>query len=378
MRIGIDYSAGVNQSAGIGRFVRSLVSAIAEVDEHNRYVLLHAAPNPGRAVEMPDAPNFSARRLPLRERLLTILWHRMHLPVAADRLIGPLDIFHAPDFVLPPVQSAVKLVTVHDLAFLIHPECAHERLRKFLERAVPRSIEKADYILADSENTKSDVVCLMDADPDRVFVVPGGVDERFQPAAPERVQHTCERLGLNAPYILGVGTIEPRKNWPRLIDAYARFRTRTGFSHQLVIAGRPGWLSESTYQAAERSPYREDIHLTGFTSDEDLISLYSGAEVFACPSLYEGSVLPVLEAMACGAPVVCSNTSCFPESAEGAALLVSPTDPEDIAEGLEQVSSDPKLRERLRAQGASRAAEFSWTRSARHLVDIYERVAAAA
>src|SRR5437867_2937685 len=123
---------------------------------------MHAAPNPGRIPQVPTAPNFAVRRLPLRERFMTILWHRLQVPFSPDRLLGALDIFHAPDFVLAPVKSKVKLLTVHDLAFLIHPECAHERLRKFLEAAVPRSIERADYILADSENTKSDVVCLMD------------------------------------------------------------------------------------------------------------------------------------------------------------------------------------------------------------------------
>jgi glycosyltransferase involved in cell wall biosynthesis len=378
VRIGIDYSAAVNQSAGIGRFVRNLVSAIAEVDPRNDYVLLHAAPNQGRTPEIPDASNFSVRRLPLRERFMTILWHRLHVPFSPDRLMGNLDIFHAPDFVLPPVKSRVKLLTVHDLAFLIHPECAHEGLRKFLEQAVPRSIERADYILADSENTKSDVVCLMDADPDKVFVIPGGVDDRFTPAGAGAVQSTRDTYGITEPYILGVGTIEPRKNWPRLIEAYARFRIRTGLPYQLVIAGGTGWLSEATFQAAARSPYSEDIRLTGFTPDQDLVSLYSGAEVFACPSLYEGSVLPVLEAMACGAPVVCSNTSCFPEAAEGAAMLVSPTDPDEIAEGLEHVALDENLRSQLQTSGTARAAEFSWTESARRLVDVYERVGSAA
>jgi glycosyltransferase involved in cell wall biosynthesis len=376
VRIGIDYSAAVNQSAGVGRFVRNLVRAIAEIDSRNEYVLMHAAPNPGRVPQIPSAPNFTVRRLPVRERLMTILWHRLQVPFSPDRLLGALDIFHAPDFVLAPVKSKVKLLTVHDLAFLIHPECAHERLRKFLEQAVPRSIERADYILADSENTKSDVVCLMDADPNKVFVVPGGVDGQFSPAAPESIQQTRDKYGLDQPYILGVGTIEPRKNWPRLMEAYARFRTHTGLPHKLVIAGRTGWLSEDTFQSAERSPYREDIVLTGFTPDPDLVALYSGASVFACPSLYEGSVLPVLEAMACGAPVVCSNTSCFPEAAEGAALLVSPNDPEDIADALEKLIVDDALRAQLAQQGKDRAAEFSWDRSARRLLDIYQQVAA--
>lgn len=375
MRIAIDYSAGVNQSAGIGRFVRSLVQAIAEVDHRNEYVLMHAAPNPGRVLQLPSAPNFTAVRLPLRERLLTILWHRLRVPIPADRLLGPLDIFHAPDFVLPPVKTAVSLLTVHDLAFLIHPECADERLRKFLEQAVPRSVERADYILADSENTKSDLVCLMDADPERVFVVPGGVDAEFSPTSLDAVQEARDAYQITQPYILTVGTIQPRKNYPRLIEAYARFRTQTGLPHQLVIAGGAGWLSDESFHAAERSPYREDIRFTGHVPDPWLRALYTGADAFASVSLYEGSLLPVLEAMACGAPVVCSSTSCFPECAEGAAMLVSPTDTEAISDALQTVCTEPELQDDLRCRGSERASQYPWINSAQRLVEIYEQVA---
>lgn len=378
MRIAIDYSAGVNQTAGIGRFVRNLVQALAAVDSTNEYVLMYARPNPGRTFSLPSGPNFTAKEIPIRERYLTLLWHRLRIPVPADRLVGPIDIFHAPDFVLPPIKDAVAILTVHDLAFLIHPECADERLRRFLELAVPRSIARADYILADSENTKSDVVCLMDADPDRVFVVPGAVDPIFVPAAQASIDATRAKYQLDQPYILGLGTIEPRKNWPRLIEAYARFRTSTGLPHQLVIAGGNGWLTEETFASASRSPYREDIRFTGRIPDETLVPLMTGAEVFAYPSLYEGFGLPPLEAMACGTPVVCSNTSSLPECAEGAALLVPPTEPDAIAAALEQVCTDDGLKQDLKRRGAERAAEYGWIGSATRLVEIYERVGRAA
>lgn len=377
MRIAIEYSAAINQLAGIGRFVRGLVNAIAEIDHQNEYVLLHAAPNPGRAVTLPPGPNFTARRLPFRERTLTILWHRLRLPLPADRLTGPVDIFHAPDFILPPVQRAVTLLTVHDLAFLVYPECAHEKLRRFLEGAVPRSVARADYVLTDSENTRNDVVCLLDVNPERVFVVPGGVDPIFAPASEQDIQRVCHFYEIRQPYVLAVGTIEPRKNYPRLMEAYARFRTRTGLPHQLVLAGGRGWLSEDTFRSAERSPYREDIRFTGHVPDEELAALYSGAEVFAYPSLYEGFGLPVLEAMACGAPVVCSDTSSLPECAEGAALLVSPNDPEAIAEAVESVCGNDQVRQELQRQGRERARQYQWAHSAERLLAIYEQVAQA-
>jgi len=375
VRIAIDYTPAVNQSAGIGRFVRSLVRAVVEIDHHNEYVLIHAAPNPGRAVAAPSAPNVSTREMRFRERVMSALWHQLNLPIPVDFLTGPVDIFHAPDFVLPHVLRGISLITVHDLAFLIHPECADERLRLYLEHVVPRSAARADFIITDSENTRNDVVCLLDAAPERVFDVPGGVDPSFAPATEEEVHRVRCAYRIHHPYILAVGVIEPRKNFPRLIDAYSRFRVRTGTRYDLVIAGSNGWLSDETYWEAERSAFADDVVFTGYVPEEHLAALYSGAEVFAYPSLYEGIGLPVLEAMACGTVVVCSNTSSLPECAGDAALLFPPEDPEAIAVALESACGEPTLRAELRRRGLERAAMYDWGRSARQLIDIYERVA---
>lgn len=374
MRIGIDYTAAVNQSAGIGRLVRSLVHAVAEIDHKNQYVLVHTAPNPGRSPEVPQAPNFTVRELRFRERFMTALWHRFNVPLAIDLVTGPVDIFHAPDFVLPPVRRGIKIITVHDLAFLIHPECADERLRAFLEHAVPSSAARADFIIADSENTRNDVICLLDADPERVFVVPGGVDSSFSPADPEAVEQVRAAYGLDQPYILAVGVIEPRKNFPRLIDAYNRLRLRSDLPNQLVIAGSRGWLSEETFRQADRSAFPSDIRFTGYVPEADLAALYTGADVFAFPSLYEGFGLPVLEAMACGTPVVCSNTSSLPEFAGDAALLVPPDDTDAIADALQRACEDDLLRDDLRRRGPERARCYQWQRSAERLVEVYEHV----
>jgi glycosyltransferase involved in cell wall biosynthesis len=315
----------------------------------------------------------TTRELRFRERMMNVIWQRLQLPMPADLATGPVDVFHAPNFVLPPVRRATSVLTVHDLAFLIHPECADERLRAYLEQSVPRSAARADLIVTDSENTRNDVICLLDIDADRVFVVPGGVDPAFTPANEERVAQVRAAYSLAQPYIMAIGVIEPRKNLPRLIDAFTRFRVRTGASHQLVIAGGKGWLCDDTFRQAERSAFPNEIRFTGYVPDQDLIALYSGAEVFAYPSLYEGFGLPVLEAMACGAPVMCSNTSSLPEFAAGAALLVPPEDPEAMADALESICTDPEQRSTLRSQGTARAAEYTWERSARQLLDVYER-----
>jgi glycosyltransferase involved in cell wall biosynthesis len=229
--------------------------------------------------------------------------------------------------------------------------------------------------VTDSENTRNDVICLLDADADRVFVVPGGVGPSFAPSGDEQVESVRQRYELDGPYILAVGTIEPRKNLPRLIDAFARFRSRSEAPHRLVIAGGRGWLSDETFRRAAQSSFSSDIRFLGKFPDEDLPALYAGADVFVYPSLYEGFGLPVLEAMACGVPVVCSDTSSLPEFADGAAQLIPPEDTDAIASAVEAVCTDDELRQSLRTRGTARAAEYTWERSARRLLDVYERAA---
>jgi glycosyltransferase involved in cell wall biosynthesis len=355
--------------------VRNLVHALADADQVNEYILVHAAPNPGREVAAPRAVNFATRRLRFRERILNVAWHRLGLPIPIDLATGLVDIFHSPDFVLPPVRKAKRLITVHDLAFLVHPECADEQLRLFLERAVPRAAQQADYVLADSEQTRNDVICLLDVKPERVFVVPGGVDHSvFHPAGEEAIARARATFKLDRPYLLAVGVIEPRKNYPRLIEAYNRFRVRTGLPHELVIAGGVGWLSEETFRVAAASAFPKDIRFLGFVRDEDLVALYSGASTFAYPSLYEGFGLPVLEAMACATPVVCSNASSLPELTGDAALLVTPTDVDEIADALETACCNQAMRQRLIERGLTRAESYSWRRSAELLLDVYAHV----
>src|SRR5215212_3371613 len=181
MRIAVDYTAAVNQTAGIGRFVRSLIKAAVEIDQRNHYVLVHARPNPGAVLDFPSAANVTRQQLPIPERVLTILWQRAKLPVPLDLFTGGIDLFHSPDFVLPPLRTARTILTVHDLAFLLFPECAHEALREYLLRTVPPSARRASFVVADSENTANDVICLLGVPPERVAVVPGGVDPSFKP-----------------------------------------------------------------------------------------------------------------------------------------------------------------------------------------------------
>ena len=399
MRIAIDYTPAIRQGAGIGRYTRGLVNALMEIDAENEYVLLvvgkrqeargkkqearhnteHGTRNtkhgrhPASCLLHPASlpPNFRPRYIPLPHRLLTILWHRLRLPLPAETFTGPLDLFHSPDFALPPLRRARGLITVHDLAFLRVPECADPGLRAYLSKVVPRSIARADHVLADSQNTKRDLMELLDVPGERVSVVPAGVEPRFRPVedAAER-QRVRRRYALDEPFILSLGTLEPRKNYVRLIEAHAQLRRQMFHAPELAIVGGKGWLYEDIFAAAQKWGDGR-VRFLGFVPDEDLPALYSLAALFAFPSLYEGFGLPPLEAMACGTPVVCSDRPSLPETAGEAALMVDAQDVGGLAAAMRRALEEPALRAELIGKGFAQANRFTWEKAAEKLLAAY-------
>ncbi len=374
MRIGIDYTAAVRQGAGIGRYTRGLIGALPALDRENSYRLFVA----GRGVRgaVPAGPNFSARWLPLTDRETSLLWQRLRLPVPIELFLGKLDLFHSPDFVLPPVLSGRKVLTVHDLSFLRVPECAHPVLRRYLLDVVPRSVRRADLVLADSHSTRHDVIELLAVPPERVRVVYAGVEDRFRPVGePGELDAVRLQYRLERPFILGLGTLEPRKNFTGLIEAYAALRERRRLPHDLVIVGGKGWLYEPIFERVESLGLGDRVRFLGHVPDADLPALYSLAACFAYPSFYEGFGIPVLEAMACGTPVVTARTSSLPEVAGEAAVYVDPYNTESLVEGLDRALHDEALRATLREGGRERAQSFTWERAGRELLEAYRAVA---
>jgi len=376
MRIGVDYTPAVRQGAGIGRYTRGLIGALAGLDRENSYSLFVAA----RGVDagsVPKAPNWRACLAPLTDRETSLLWQRLRLPVPMELFLGPMDLFHSPDFVLPPVLRARTVLTVHDLSFLRVPQYAHPVLRAYLERVVPRSVRRADLILADSENTQRDVVELLGVPEGRVRVIYPGVEARFRPIANETALAAVRaRYGLERPFILGLGTLEPRKNWSGLIEAYGRLLERRRVPHDLVIVGGKGWLYEPIFQKVDELGLGERVRFVGRASDEDLPAIYSLAACLAYPSFYEGFGIPVIEAMACGTPVVTTPVSSLPEAGGGAALYVEPGDADALAEALEQAIGNEALRARLRTAGLAQAQRFTWEAAAAQLLAAYRAVVA--
>ncbi len=375
LKIGIDYSAAVHQSAGIGRYTQELIKALAAVaadDFKVHYQLFVAQAGANFALPLPG-DNFSWSSSRLSERWLKRLWYRLRLPLPIQSWTGPLDLFHATDFVLPPVkQGTTTMVTIHDLSFVRQPESVMPGMSNYLNTWVPRSVAQADHVIAVSEATRQDLISLYDTPPQKVSVLYHGVTPEFQPIQTETaLKAVRQKYNLGeAPFILSLGTIQPRKNYQRLIQALAQIKAPLA----LVIGGGRGWHYDAIFGEVERQGLQERVHFPGFVADEDLPALYSAATLFVYPSLYEGFGLPLLEAMACGTPVVSSNQSSLPEVVEQAGVLVNPYEVDDITQAMSNLLDDETRRQKLSVAGLEQAAKFSWDEMAQKLVKLYQTV----
>ena len=380
MHIGIDYTAAAWQGAGIGRYTRELIRAIVAQGDTHRYSLFYAAG--GLSSDSPYIADLrqicnthaNVRRvpIPLSPRRLTQFWQRLRVPLPVELFTGRLDLLHAPDFVLPPTRART-LVTIHDLSFLVHPECAEPSMVRYLTDAVPRGLRRANVILADSQATRNDLARLLAIDPARVELVYPGVEPRFCPLPATTTEPVRRRLSLPDHFVLFVSTLEPRKNLVRLLEAFAQIVQTDNSNLHLVIAGRRGWLYEDIFAAIDRLQLHERVQLLDYVHDKDLPALYNLAAAFAYPSIYEGFGIPPLEALACGTPTVVADNSSLPEVVADAAVLVSAEDVGSIASGIARVVSDAALRARLRAVGPDQARKFTWEQAAQRVLACYQR-----
>ncbi len=379
-RIGIDITAAVSQGGGIGRYTRELVQALTQPGEQEApfQFRLFSARRPAMSPTsepLPEGRNVTYREARLRAQWLYRLWYRIGIPLPVQRFTGEIDLFHSPDFVLPPIRGSIPtLLTVHDLSFVHYPETFTPALLRFLNGAVPRSVQRATHILADSEATRSDLIAVWDTPPEKISVLYSGVHSRFHPITDEsELARVRQEYGLTGrPYLLSVGTVQPRKNYRLLIRAFSSIIEQ--WPHELVIAGGNGWLFEETLAEADRLGISDRVRFLGFVDDEDLPALYSGATIFLFPSLYEGFGLPPLEAMACGAPVVVSNASCLPEVVGQAAMQLPAGDEDAWRTALLELLPDNVRRSHMVAAGLIRAREFTWEKAARQLRGIYQEL----
>ena len=293
--------------------------------------------------------------------------------------MGGADVFWSPHFnftkLSGPESGLKKVITVHDLSFLRYPEFFSCR-KNFWHRSlgVIKALKEADGIIAVSENTKNDIMELAGIEAGRIKVIYSGnnVIKKEWPA--EKIAACLQKFSLSSPYILYVGNIEPRKNISSLIKAYGLLRDRNRINIDLVLAGASGWKTAKIYRDWRNSPYKDNIRFIGYISAEEKEILYSRASIFNYPSFYEGFGFPPLEAMAYGVPVVCSNVSSLPEVAAGAAIMVNPDKPEEIAEAIGSVLGDEELRVYLIAKGYEQAKLFTWQIAAQKYLEFFKEL----
>jgi glycosyltransferase involved in cell wall biosynthesis len=370
-RVCLDLSPAVHQHAGLGRYAQELLLALAVTDGQNEYVVFYN--NPATARVDPTLERFPKITTPLSYkpwRLSAMLAHFARIP--QDPLFPGVDLFHATDHLLPCFWRIKSVFTLHDLIFLFHPETHKPLNRWFLTLMMPRFLRAADAVIAVSECTKRDAIRFYGIPEEKITVIHEGVNPRFRPASPEAIAAVRARYGLPEHFILYVGTIEPRKNLTALLEAFHHLLATHDL--RLVIVGKKGWLYEGFFRRLRELGLEDRVIFTGYVPDEDLPAIYSAADLFVFPSLYEGFGLPVLEAMACGVPVICSNTSSLPEVAGDAALLVDPTDVRALAGAMERALTDEGKWREMRERGLQQAARFSWDEAAAMSLKVYQDV----
>lgn len=371
MRVGIDVRGLVGQRTGLGWYTHAMVSHLLAQRPEQEFVLLS-----DRAFPEEDAWRGFARIDKAGG-----LWHSTAVRGVWDdwyygRLLARAgcDVGFSPISAVPATRRIPAVAVIHDLAFLKFKEILPARYRRYWVRAVQRAVRSAAAIIAVSEATRRDLAFYLGADLDAIEVVHEGVDPFFlEPVTTEEAEQTLGRHGLDPGYLLFVGTDEPRKNLSLVLDAYAQLDVELRRQHPLAIAGGAGWLSKS-WKAKERA-LESFVHRLGYVDRATLRVLYRHAACFLFPSLYEGFGLPVLEAMACGAPVIVSNTSSLPEIAGGAGEYVDPRSPAALARAVERVLSDAKRRAVMIQQGREQAAKFRWDFAARRVWRILLRAA---
>jgi len=365
MRFAVDAHAIGRHLTGNEVYIRSLLGAFAEIDRRSEFIAY---------LSEKGAEHWIPARFGVRS-ISSNPYKRLGWDLARRVRADKPDLIHV-QYTAPLLTKVPTVVTVHDVSFIEHPEYFTANRRSQLRLTVGRSVRSATRILTVSEFSRDAILRAYDIQPDKVRVVPNAANPEFRVIGRERARKAVsDRLEFQEPFILSVGDLQPRKNQIGLIEAFSRLLTECPqLKHHLVLTGKETWFAGKVLDAARTSGFASRIHFTGFVSDPDLLELYNACDCFVFPSFYEGFGLPILEAMACGRAVACSNTSSMPEVADGAGLLFDPHKSGEITRALKDILLDSELRGRMERLGLQRAAGFTWKKSARATLDVYKEV----
>ncbi|HEY1403119.1 MAG TPA: glycosyltransferase family 1 protein [Pyrinomonadaceae bacterium] len=375
MRIAIDGIPLAEPKTGIGHYTFELARGLAAlVPEHDFELVAHVPIE--TAIEaafdggVPLPANLRAVHAPTNA--LSKRWWTIGLPLYVQR--RGIALFHGTNYKVPLWNRCRTIVTIHDLSLLLHSHTHQEELVRRARLRLPATARMASKIITDSESVKREICEHLRIKPEKIAVVPLAPRRAFRPVAQAATVAARRRLGVEDDFILFVGTVEPRKNLLTLVRAFEELTNRTSLRPQLVIAGQKGWLTEELFALIEQSGLSPRILFTGYVSDADLAALYSSCRVCVYPSLYEGFGLPPLEAMSCGAPVITSRIPVIMETVGDAARLVEPTNVRELADCIHGLWESEAERRRLSADGIAHAANFTWERTARLTLDVYDEV----
>lgn len=382
LRIGIDISTLLNHGPdiGAGRYILNLVKNLLKIDKKNTYVLT------GRYITEKHIRHIYDIKKSFKGSDIELKLYKTSPKKLAlcDRLRFPpieflgfkADVFHCPDYLIPPTLNRNIILSIHDLAFIRFPEFNFDWFIKKYTREVKRNAYISKKIITHSKSTKNDIVNFFKIDPGKVAVVYLAADKIFKNLASDKIDKNIPRkYRITKKYVLSVGTIEPRKNFITLIKAFNNLKQKKeSFDYQLVIVGRTGWKSEATYRERDSSPFREDILFIGRVPDSDLVQIYNQAELFVYPSLFEGFGLPPLEAMSCGIPVVAFDNSSLKEVIGDSGILVPPGDNAEMVKQILYILKNSKLKSMLKKKSIAKSNRFSWTETAVKTLNIYHRI----
>jgi len=361
---------------GVGQYVFNLVNSLKKINPENEYHYFYGTYISSEIKNEPSKIVNLARRASFKGIIpywLKYSIRRLNLrfPVSKRGII----LYHETNFIPVMHFGVPEISTVHDLTAILYPETHPAERVKFFKKRFDKEIHDFRYIIAVSENTKRDLIELTDYPPERIIVIYEGYHRRFKKYNNDmRIAAYLQGKGLPQKYILFVGTLEPRKNIEFLIRSYSGLEKRLRDEHPLLIAGSKGWYYEAIFRLVDDLNLQSNVHFLGYIPDEELPLLYNGASLFVYPSLYEGFGLPPLEAMACGCPVITSNTSSLPEVVGAGGVMVNPRDESDLRERMEEVLTDEKTRIEMSEYGLQRAKRFSWDKCARETLEVYRRV----
>lgn len=371
MRIGFDTSPLRGHLTGVGTYVHQLTTALSR--NYADSSLLGLSSGLRKPSEELTRHFAATRHVPVPTRALYRTWQVFGRP-RADRLLGGPEIFHATNYVLPPTRRAATVLSIHDLSFLRMPEVCSPKIAGFFGRHMRDHADRADAVVTCSEATQKDCVELLGLAPEKVTVTYYAVEDGFglsdEGSSRVRLQ---DEYRLDGPYFLYVGTLEPRKNVTALLEAFEELLDE--LPHTLVLVGPAGWNSGALLDALSGARLRARVLQLGYVpSRETLADFYTCADAFVFPSLYEGFGFPVLEAMTCGCPVICSDAGSLPEVGGDAALYVPPGDVRGLASSMRRVASDVELQSQLRRNGLEQAKRFSWATCARATYAVYQQI----